>query len=360
MKIAQIAYKMNELEKNSIVNTPESVSLLTYLKFALNATGDINKGINVLKIDKKFGTGAIKSIDLDNGMSIIEFDLLLFNDFSFELDHDDSDHLYFFYGLEGICYHNFRDKEKYTIIEELKTSIVGSSKKHPSVITIKKNIQFKYNIISIEKQKYFKKFQKRYNPSEEKIEKLHKAFNVLNTYVYQCSHNLKISEQLRLLRNNNIEFNITNLMHLESHFKIILSHHIEQFYKEIYEERVVTSLTKTELQKIRKITDYIIDNPMLHHTIRNLCSQAILSPVKLQEGFRCMHGTTVSNYIKNVRVEKARDLLIYSDHNVSEIAYMVGFTSRSYFCKIFKEKFGCNATAYRNKYKDKTVALKNI
>lgn len=351
---------MKGLEKDNTTKIIEMSSQLAYLKVLLNASGAIEDDMQTLKIGKKFGTGTIKSVDFTDGISITQYDMLLFNDFKFSLQNEHKDCLYFLYGLEGTCYHNFEGREKYTIIEELRTAIISANKYRTSEITIKKNIPFIFSIISIEKKRYFNKFQKRYHTPDEKIKKLSEAFNVLDNYVYQCSHNLKIAEQLRILRNTGREFSITNLMHFKGHFKIILALHIEQFYKEIYEERILTSLTKTELQKIRKITEYIIDKPMLHHTIKNLCSQVILSPVKLQEGFKCMHGTTISNYIKNVRVEKARDLLMYSDHNVSEIAYMVGFTSRSYFCKIFKEKFGDNATAYRNKYKDKTVDISKV
>lgn len=314
-------------------------------------------GIQTLNVSKKHGEGTIKSFNFNNGMLVNQYNLSIFNDQTFSLCHNNKDYLYFFYGLNGTCYHNFKNKEKYTIIEELQTAIVGVNKQNESEITIKKNGRFNFTIISIDKNTYFKNFQSKYNPPLDKIKKLNKAFKVLDDYLYQCSHNLKVAEQLRYIKNNSLEFQITCLLHFESYFQIIFSIQIEQFYKEVYEERITTSLTKTELQKVRKLTEYIIDNPSLNYTIKKLCSQALLAPVKLQEGFRCLHGTTVSNYIKNIRIDKARDLLIYSDYNISEISYMVGFSSRSYFCKIFKEKFGYNAMAYKDKYKDNFIAL---
>ncbi len=343
--------------KNNILSTVGMSPQMIEIKMLLDASVRTDSGVETLVVGTKCGKGTVENINFKNGISVTQYDLLLFNDCTLKLFHSNEDHLLFFYGLEGTCYHNFLNKEKITIIEELRTAIVGASKHQTSEITIKKGMPFSFSIISIDKSKYLQTLKDYYNTPLESIKSLNKAFKVLNSYVYQCSHNLKIAKQLRILKSTSHEFGITSLVHLESHFQIILSIHIEQFYKEVFEERVQTNLSKTELQKIRKITEFIIDKPMLQHSIKSLCEKAILSPVKLQEGFRCMHGTTVSNYIKNVRVEKSRELLMYSDYNVSEIAYMVGFTSRSYFCKIFKEKYGSNATAYRSKFKNKYVSL---
>ena len=342
--------KRDNLEKIQTIHQLEGIE-------TLGAIVEDGFGIKTLNIDKRLGKGTVKTFDFKNGMAVDLFDLQLFDNFTVTLHHDTNEYLYFFYGIDGICYHNFKGKEKYTIIDELQTVIIGGNKNAVSEVTIKKNLKFNFIVITIDKELYFKRFQKKYSPPENKVAKLRKAFNELNNYVYHCSHNLKVAEQIRLLRNNSVEFNISYLMYFKSYFQLIFLIQVEQFYKEVYEERLATSLTKTELQKVRKITEYIIDNPSLNHSIKKLCFQSLLSPVKLQEGFRCLHGTTVSNYIKNIRVDKARDLLIYSDHNVSEIAYMVGFASRSYFCKIFKEKFGLNALAYKEKYKDKTVVV---
>ena len=67
----------------------------------------------------------------------------------------------------------------------------------------------------------------------------------------------------------------------------------------------------------------------------------------LQEGFKLMHGTTVSDYIRAVRVEKAEELIKTSDLNISEVVYSVGFTSRSYFSKIFRQKYNCSPKEYK-------------
>lgn len=341
---------MKHLEESTAVSTP-----LLDLKTSLEASGSVESNMQILEVGGNRGKGHISNLDFSNGMSVMKYDLKLYNDFSFSLFDSDINQLYFLYAVEGEFYHNFEGSEKQILIEELRTTIVVGKKNTKCNINLRKNINYSFSIISIDKDTYFDNLQQRYNTPEEDLNRLYDALDVIENKVYKCACNLKVADQLRLLDSTKVEFNITNLQYFEGHFQIILAQHLKQFCNEAYGERVLTPLSKTELQKIRKITDYIIDNPMLQHTIKNLCDRLLLSPAKLQEGFKCMHKTTVSNYIKNVRVEKSRDLLIYTDYNVSEISYMVGFTSRSYFCKIFKERYGFNATAYRAKYKEKGI-----
>lgn len=51
-------------------------------------------------------------------------------------------------------------------------------------------------------------------------------------------------------------------------------------------------------------------------------------------------GISVSRFIRNVRLEKARTLLSQTNKTSSEVAFDVGFSSTSYFTKCFHDYFG--------------------
>nr|WP_262507883.1 AraC family transcriptional regulator [Wocania ichthyoenteri] len=65
-----------------------------------------------------------------------------------------------------------------------------------------------------------------------------------------------------------------------------------------------------------------------------------LAPDKLQKGFKYLFNKSVNVYITEKRLDKAAQLIYETDFNVSELVYSVGFSSRSYFSKIFKRYFG--------------------
>jgi AraC-like DNA-binding protein len=66
----------------------------------------------------------------------------------------------------------------------------------------------------------------------------------------------------------------------------------------------------------------------------------------LKEGFRACFGTTTFNYLHHYRLEQAQHLLLRDDLKIEVVMQRVGFTSRSYFAKAFRKKFGVNPSEY--------------
>ncbi|MEX0770477.1 MAG: helix-turn-helix transcriptional regulator [Balneolaceae bacterium] len=58
------------------------------------------------------------------------------------------------------------------------------------------------------------------------------------------------------------------------------------------------------------------------------------------------HEQSISHYVTELRLKKARELIIEKEYTISEIAYMCGFSSQSYFTKVFKKKVGVSPTKY--------------
>ena len=73
-----------------------------------------------------------------------------------------------------------------------------------------------------------------------------------------------------------------------------------------------------------------------------------LSQAKLQEGFKLLYARTVTEYIRHIRLEAARDYISTTEMNISQIVYTIGFSSRSYFSKIFKRKYGISPSDFQN------------
>ena len=75
-------------------------------------------------------------------------------------------------------------------------------------------------------------------------------------------------------------------------------------------------------------------------------SQCGMSEKQLYRLLKKHLGITASEYIRNVRMQKAAMLLSQGYFTVSEVAYMVGFSAPSYFSKCFQDHFGMAPSAY--------------
>jgi AraC-like DNA-binding protein len=65
------------------------------------------------------------------------------------------------------------------------------------------------------------------------------------------------------------------------------------------------------------------------------------SPFYLSRIFSKHTGQTISQYLRQLRLERAAELLRGGKHNVTEAAFEVGYSSLSHFSQAFHEAFGC-------------------
>jgi len=61
---------------------------------------------------------------------------------------------------------------------------------------------------------------------------------------------------------------------------------------------------------------------------------------------KALTGQTAKEFIRNQRLKTSASLLLQKKRSISEIIYMVGFSSPSYFTKCFKEYYGCTPKEY--------------
>jgi AraC-like DNA-binding protein len=66
--------------------------------------------------------------------------------------------------------------------------------------------------------------------------------------------------------------------------------------------------------------------------------------------FKRKFGVSPSSYLRNFRIEKAKELLLTTHYRLIEIAMQVGYNSNASFTRAFKEATGMSPIAYRSHY----------
>ena len=112
----------------------------------------------------------------------------------------------------------------------------------------------------------------------------------------------------------------------------------------------------------KEITD--VKNYIHHHySEKNIGPETLASIVYLSQGylsavFKEETGVTINRYIRQVRMEKAKELLENTNKKIGQIAKEVGFSNSSYFCRSFKEYFGISPESCRKGKSDEETAEK--
>ena len=102
-----------------------------------------------------------------------------------------------------------------------------------------------------------------------------------------------------------------------------------------------------DLELVKKAKEILDSNYDSTTDLRNISKQLGVSTNHLARLFKKQLGLTPTQYITELRVGKAAELLGQADASVLEIAYTTGFRSLSNFYKCFKEQTGHTPKEYR-------------
>lgn len=105
--------------------------------------------------------------------------------------------------------------------------------------------------------------------------------------------------------------------------------------------------SKHTVSIIKDIRNLIVKDPKIRYTIDELAHMYNLSPTCLKTCFKGVFGTTMSDYMKQFRMQLAADYLNNSLKSVADIAYEVGYSNQSKFASAFKEVMGATPLEYR-------------
>jgi len=101
---------------------------------------------------------------------------------------------------------------------------------------------------------------------------------------------------------------------------------------------------------ITKITDKIEQNmDNSEFTVDELVSAVAMSRTIFFKKMKSLTGLAPVEFIRDVRLQRAAQLIVTMQGSIKEVVYMVGMSDPKYFSKCFKKKFGTSPLKYKNK-----------
>ncbi len=99
-----------------------------------------------------------------------------------------------------------------------------------------------------------------------------------------------------------------------------------------------------------EITNYINNN------LNNISIMQLSNEFHFQEDYfnrllKSQTGLTYTEYLQSLRLKKAEDMLINTDHTIDTISHEVGYQNKGYFYKIFTDKYKITPAQFRKKNK---------
>lgn len=335
-------------QRNVYINELHDFSKLEEL---LNINSSNEPHYNALNLDNDIGVGFVRRFEHSSGIISINYDLTLKETLDIPIHFIKSTTTQFIYVCKGECDYLYENGDTINL-KQFQTAISISKEGSISKLRFKKNTRIVLNIIDLRKSVYTKILDTKNCSFSKKVFNFINKLNNSYKTVFIGQYNLKMAEHFKNY-SNQVQFKEHNgLLAAEGTIYLILSHHFQLALNHNNINTISNLLNHTELKKVNDLSDEIKANPEVEYSLNFLSSKSGLSPAKLQEGFKSLFNRTVSDYIRYIRLLKAEQLMSTTDLNISEIVYTIGFTSRSYFCKIFKREFNCSPKQYKGRIKN--------
>lgn len=330
------------------IDAKSTEGIVKQLQSAIGGTIAERWGEYTLSVNNLTANGNIRFITFDWGINLLEYDITFFEEITLVMDASEYNPIHFAYCLEGFCRHRFgyQPESEIRTLEQFQSVIITSKDGGYNYGYFPKNIKLAINVIQIGRKAFLKK---RLNPVDALNKKLYEVFvdeDHENVFAHYGSYDLKLADKIGALRKVKTK-GMVRIMQVEGLVYEILSLHISQHNKAVNNAMPETSLLRRELKVIRKLANEIAKNVSKAYTLEKLSRTSGLSQAKLQEGFKLLYTRTVTEYIRHARLEEARDYIRNTDMSISEIVYTIGFSSRSYFSKIFKRKYGISPSEFQ-------------
>ena len=353
LSCSKTQYHMMIIEVNSLpIN-----EVMQDISTAFNTTFSESCGEYYLDIPGHIGKGYIRGINFDGGLGIIQYDCLFHDEVEFQFTVDEVHPLKFLYCLEGTLKHRFENSGQIHTIVQYQEAVVASDFVNGHILRFGTETRTVINSLEITRKMFQQKIRCNLVTMADTLQNLFNDIEARKTFYHDGFYSLKLADIFREMQAFEGKDFLRKLF-LEGKAYQMLTRQILEYEDDLAELDNRSILRRSEVAQIEKAAKHIKQRISELETIDRIALEVGLNTNKLQEGFQNLHGLTVNRFIQNVRLDRIKVLILNTDLNMSEIATMVGLSSKSYLSKIFKAEYDMTPSDYRKHFLESLLKKK--
>ncbi len=138
-------------------------------------------------------------------------------------------------------------------------------------------------------------------------------------------------------------------MFLESKAMELIAYKLDQIIQDQHGNVKIPQMSMDDYDRLQKAIEILDNNFENPPGLFDLAKYIGTTHSRLNFCFRKVYHTTAFGYLRQIRLEKAKQLLEKEGLNVTQAAYSVGYSSVPSFSKAFLKYFGMNPTKFVKK-----------
>ena len=292
-----------------------------------------------LNLPENLGQGYIRATSFSSGVGIIEYYCTFYKDITIHFTLNRTHPLKFIFCSEGKVNHSFEENSDIHTIDTYQNVIVSSSGHNGHILFFKANETAHVSSLEIIRDEFKKRPNYNFKGLEPRLTQLFEDSVAENLFFYQGNYSIQAADIVEEINNKEISGFLRNIF-LEGKAYEMLAKQINQYHDDMEEQKGGAIVRRSDVEKVKRAVQIIKTDLNKNYSVDHLAKEVGTNVNKLQEGFKYMFNLTVNKYMQQVKLEAAKDLLTTSEHNISQIVSMIGLNNRSYFSKVFKEKYG--------------------
>ena len=140
-----------------------------------------------------------------------------------------------------------------------------------------------------------------------------------------------------------------NALEIQNHALSLLEYFLCNRHRSILGANAATGIeNEDDLSLIREVESYISEYYCSDtFTVDSILKKTYTSYHRLNFLFKSIHGMTISEYIRNKRIEKSKEMIAANAKSISQIAYEIGYSSISNYILAFKKIYRITPGKYK-------------
>lgn len=331
------------MAKTAIIKHDSIKNIVLELSKVLNTNYDVDNNELCFDLPKNIGDGYFRSINFDFGVEVLIADFYIKEEISLVFEKEKINPLKILINLEApIVFKSKNNNIKLNRLESVMSS-PGTNESQKFIFSKNKPTTFFY--IQINRKEFESKIEQFIGEINENLETLLRDLNGINPFLYQGYLSLDIAEITEDFKT--CEFtDFMQSVYLEGKTYEILMTYLQLYVEKTNAKNNSKLLRQTTIEKIEKAVLIINKELDVRINVSALAKRVGLNQNTLQSGFKQLFSTSVNEYIRDHKIEYAKNLLENSELNITEITYKIGISSRSYFSKLFRERYGITPKQY--------------